>query len=183
MYMNQVEVLLEKIRINSVRLADRHTKNHLYYKGVSKYFEIPTIILSVFSGSFSVGSDPFIGQETISVITCSISMVITILTSIKLYMKITESSTEEKDLAVQYKVLALDVFKHLTLGKSEAEFLNKSYATYLNLIENSNILNPISKKDELLLIHSNMMSDGGSINSDLTETSPPNIIIETNNIE
>ena len=30
--MNQVEVLLEKIRINCVRLADRHTRNHLYYK-------------------------------------------------------------------------------------------------------------------------------------------------------
>ena len=180
--MNQVEVLLEKIRINSVRLADRHTKKHLYYKGISSYFEIPTIILSVFSGSFSVGSDPFIDQETISVITCSISMIITILTSIKLYMKITESSTEEKELAVQYKVLALDVFKHLTLGKSETEFLNKCYATYLNLIENSNILNPISKKDELLIIHTNLMTDCGSINSDLTESSP-NIIINTNNIE
>jgi len=180
--MNQVEVLLEKVRVNSVRLADKHTKNHLYYKGVSKYFEIPTIILSVFSGSFSVGSDPFIDQETISVMTCSISMVITILTSIKLYMKITESSTAEQELAVQYKVLALDVFKHLTLGKSETEFLNKCYSKYLNLIENSNILNPISKKDELLIIHSNLMSDGGSINSDLSETSP-NIIINNNSIE
>ena len=180
--MNQVEVLLEKVRVNSVRLADKHTKNHLYYKGVIKYFEIPTIILSVFSGSFSVGSDPFIDQETISVMTCSISMVITILTSIKLYMKITESSTAEQELAVQYKVLALDVFKHLTLGKSETEFLNKCYSKYLNLIENSNILNPISEKDELLIIHSNLMSDGGSINSDLSETSP-NIIINNNSIE
>ena len=109
-------------------------------------------------------------------------MIITILTSIKLYMKITESSTAEQELAVQYKVLALDVFKHLTLGKSETEFLNKSYGKYLNLIENSNILNPLSKKDELLIVHSNLMSDGGSIQSDLTETSP-NIIIHTNNIE
>ena len=181
MCMNQVEVLLEKIRINCVRLADRHTRNHLYYKGCSVYFEVPTIILSVFSGSFSVGSDPFIDQESISVITCSISMVITILTSIKLYMKITESSTEEKDLAVQYKVLALDVFKHLTLGKSETEFLNKCYSTYLNLIENSNILNPISKKDELLIIYTNPKNDGTSVNSELTDPSP-NIIIDSNNI-
>ena len=96
-------------------------------------------------------------------------------------MKITESSTEEKELAVQYKVLALDVFKHLTLGKSETEFLNKCYSTYLNLIENSNILNPISKKDELLIIYTNPKNDGTSVNSELTDPSP-NIIIDSNNI-
>jgi len=69
-------------------LASKHIKNHLYYLNCSKYFEIPVIILSVFSVSLSVGSDTFLHQELISVITCSISMVITILTSIKLYMKL-----------------------------------------------------------------------------------------------
>jgi len=59
--------------------------------------------------------------------------------------------------------------------------LNKCYSTYLNLIENSNILNPISKKDELLIIHSNHLSDGASVNSELTDPTP-NIIIDSNNI-
>ena len=81
-----IDSLLDKIRLNCIQLTNRHIKNHLYYKGASAYFEIPTIVLSVFSGSFSVGSDAFIGQETISVITCSVSMVITILTSVKLYI-------------------------------------------------------------------------------------------------
>ena len=95
-----IDSLLDKIRLNCIQLTNRHIKNHLYYKGASAYFEIPTIILSVFSGSFSVGSDAFIGQETISVITCSVSMVITILTSITLYMKITENSSEEQELTI-----------------------------------------------------------------------------------
>ena len=81
-----IDSLLDKIRLNCIQLTNRHIKNHLYYKGATAYFEIPTIVLSVFSGSFSVGSDAFIGQETISVITCSVSMVITILTSVKLYI-------------------------------------------------------------------------------------------------
>jgi hypothetical protein len=34
-------------------------------------------------------------------------MVITILTSIKLYMKITENSTQEQELAVNFKTLGL----------------------------------------------------------------------------
>jgi hypothetical protein len=79
------------------------------------YFEIPTIILSVFSGSFAVGADPFAPQGTISVINCSISMLITILTSIKLYMKITENSSQEHELAISYKSLSLDIFKTLSL--------------------------------------------------------------------
>ena len=57
MYMNwshSVDSLLDKIRLNSVYLTNRHINNHLYYKGANLWFEIPTIVLSVFSGSFSV---------------------------------------------------------------------------------------------------------------------------------
>jgi len=113
-----VDSLLDKIRLNCIQLTNRHIKNHLYYKGASAYFEIPTIILSVFSGSFSVGSDVLLHQELISIITCSISMVITILTSIKLYMKITENSSQEQELAISFKSLALDIFKMLSFVTS-----------------------------------------------------------------
>ena len=92
-----VDSLLDKIRLNSIMLASKHIKNHLYYLNCSKYFEIPVIILSVFSSSFSVGSEKFIHQETISVVTCAISMLVTILTSTKLYMKITENLHKNKN--------------------------------------------------------------------------------------
>ena len=152
---NSIDNLLDKIRLNCVMLASKHTVNHLYYLNVSKYFEIPVIVLSVFSGSFSVGSDTFINQETISVITCSISMMITILTSVKLYMKITENSSQEQELAIAYKTLALDIFKHLSLSKDDRGvdgliYLNKIYSKYTSLIENSQILNIINKNDKLL---------------------------------
>ena len=74
-------------------------------KNGCKYFEIPVIILSVFSSSFSVGTENFIHQQTLSAVTCSISMLVTILTSTKLYMKITENSSQEQELAIQYKSL------------------------------------------------------------------------------
>ena len=45
-----IDSLLDKIRLSCIQLTNRHIKNHLYYKGASAYFEIPTIILSVFSG-------------------------------------------------------------------------------------------------------------------------------------
>tara|TARA_R100000951_G_scaffold97183_1_gene86776 strand:- start:418 stop:1002 length:585 start_codon:yes stop_codon:yes gene_type:complete len=171
-----IDSLLDKIRLNCVQLTNRHIKNHLYYKGASAYFEVPTIILSVFAGSFSVGSDPFLHQELISVVNCIISMIITILTSVKLYMKITENSSQEQELAISFKSLALDIFKTLSLpedkrGVDGMVYLNKVYGKYINLVENSAILNQMNKKDQLLVIDPRMLrGDGDSISSD---DSPP----------
>jgi len=105
-----IDSLLDKIRLSCILWTNRHITNHLYYTGASAYFENLTITLSVFSGSFSVGSDIFVNQEYISVITCSKSVIITILTSIQLYMKITENSTDEKDLSIRFKTLALELY-------------------------------------------------------------------------
>ncbi len=171
--------LLDKIRLNCVQLTNRHINNHLYYKNASKYFEIPTIVLSVFAGSFSVGADPFLNQEVISVVNCSISMIITILTSVKLYMKITENSTQEQELAVSFKSLALDIFKTLSLpeadrGQDGLVYLNKVYQKYINLVENSAILNHFNKHDQLLKIDPKMLSSNGSLSSN-EETESPKI--------
>ena len=151
-----IEDLLDKIRSKCIVLSSKHIQNHLYYKRVSKYFEIPTIVLSVFSGSFSVGSDGFLGQSTISVTTCTISMIITILTSIKLYMKINENLADEQELAISFKILALEIFKILSIpeenrGVDGVKYLNDTYAKYLKMIENSAILNRDTKIDQLLI--------------------------------
>ena len=126
-----IDALLNKIRMNSVQLTNRHIENHLYYKNCSQK-EIPTIVLSVFISSFSVGSDPFLKQGTISLVSCGISMIITILTSIKLYMKITENSANGSELAVQFKTLAIRIFTSLSLPDKlregiGVEYLNKIY--------------------------------------------------------
>ena len=178
-----VDSLLDKIRLNSIMLASKHIKNHLYYLNCSKYFEIPVIILSVFSSSFSVGSEKFIHQETISVVTCAISMLITILTSTKLYRKITENSSQEQELAIQYKSLALDIFKLLSLPKENRGidgllYLNKVYSKYTNLIENSQILNNITKNDKLLSLHHKLyIDDEESISSNESNNNNSNPII------
>jgi len=169
---HSVDSLLDKIRLNAVYLTNRHINNHLYYKNCSKYFEIPTIVLSVFSGSFSVGSDGFLNQELISIVSCSISMLITILTSIKLYMKIQENSTQEQELAVSFKTLALDIFKVLSLPEEDRGidgliYLNKTYGKYVNLVENSQILNKFNKKDQLLVIDPKLLIS--SSNNSLTD--------------
>ena len=85
---NEIEILLEKIRLNSIVLSDRHRANFYEYKSLSKWFDLPIIVISVLSLSFSVGSQSYIEQDIISTITCSISMIVTILSSIKLYLNL-----------------------------------------------------------------------------------------------
>lgn len=150
-----MEDLLNKIRLNCVTLSKRHTIRYLYYKHVSKYFEIPTIILSVFSGSFAVGSNEFLHQKYISVVSCLISIVITILTSIKLYMKINETLSVEQELSIRYKVLSLEIYKFLSLteqtrGMTEIEYLNKTYVQYIKLVEQTEIIMINDRKDNLI---------------------------------
>ena len=90
-------------------------------------------------------------------------MIITILTSIKLYMKITENSSQEQELAVNFKTLAWDIFKTLSLpsedrGIDGLVYLNKIYNNYVNLVEYSTILNQMNKKDNLLVIDPKLLN-------------------------
>ena len=106
-------------------------------------------------------------------------MLVTILTSTKLYMKITENSSQEQELAIQYKSLALDLYKILSLPKENRGtdgllYLNKVYSKYTNLIESSQILNNITKNDKLLSInHALYNDDEGSISSNESNNSNP----------
>jgi hypothetical protein len=169
-----MEDLLNKIRLNCITLSKRHSIKYLYYKHISKYFEIPTIVLSVFSGSFAVGSDIFLHQELISVVSCGISIIITILTSIKLYMKITETLSSEQELSIKYKILSLEIYKFLSLtndtrGMTDIEYLNKVYVQYIKLIEQSEVMMN-DKKDQLIKLEFNYEDDSStSSNIVLTE--------------
>jgi hypothetical protein len=179
-----IDSLLDKIRLNCVYLTNKHINNHLYYKHAGKWFDIPIIILSVFAGSFSVGADPFAEQGTISVINFSIAMIITILTIVKLFMKIQENQQQEQDLAVQFKTLALDLFKMISLPEKDRgieglEYLNKVCEKYITLVENSAILNRMNKHDQLLVINPRLLISGGSsINSSYFNDSPITITDE-----
>ena len=87
-------------------------------------------------------------------------------------MKIQENSTQEQELAVSFKTLALDIFKTLSLPEQDRGidglvYLNKTYGKYVNLVENSQILNKFNKKDQLLVIDPKLLIS--SSNNSLTD--------------
>jgi hypothetical protein len=78
-------------------------------------------------------------------------MIVTVLTSFELYIKIIENSVNKSKLAVELKKLAIEMFKTLSLPEELREgvgiaYLNEVYTRYINLVENSEILNPMNKK-------------------------------------
>ena len=82
-------------------------------------------------------------------------------------MNIQENQQQEQELAVQFKTLAIDLFKMISLpekdkGIERLEYLNKVYEKYIALVENSAILNRMNKHDRLLVINPRLLISGGS---------------------
>ena len=164
---DNIEQLLERIRANSIALSDKHRKVFYEYKGYSKYFDIPVIIVSVLSSSFSVGADKYINQSLTSTITCSISMLVTILTSVKLYLQLEETTKNELALSKAFYTLGIDIYKILHLNRQDRnmnglEYLNKKYNDYIKLIEQSALLKKNFKQDKLTELFDIQLSDTDS---------------------
>ena len=171
--------ILNKIRLNSIFLSEKHRKRFLEYKSISKYFDLPVIIFSVFSSSF--GSISAVPQNKRSLITTSISMFITVLTSIKLYLNLNNSINDEIALSKDFYILSISIFKILNLkqedrGVQPLQFLNVSYSLYVKLIEQSSLLRNNIKHDELTKIDTTKYFHSSSSSSSLSSTES-NILI------
>ena len=60
-------VILEKIRLNSVSMSDKHRARSVELNSMSKSFDLPVIVCSVFSSSFqSLGTVPAQAKSTYS---------------------------------------------------------------------------------------------------------------------
>lgn len=155
--------ILERIRYNAIKLNEQHTTRYLKFASVLKYFDIPIIICSVFSSSFSsLGINPNYSQ----IITTIISMFITILSSIKLYLNLTNTINNEIDLSKSYYLLSIGIYKMLMLKPKDTNprlYLDNIFSEYSKLIEQSTIILKNSKKD--LLTIDNVNSPEGSLQS------------------
>ena len=95
---------------------------------------------------------------------------IAILTSIKLYLQLEEQIKTELEMSKSFHTLALDIYKVLNLRVEQRngnglEYLNKRYNDYIKLVESSNLLRKNLKKDFLLEIDPNLISDENSVSS------------------
>jgi hypothetical protein len=142
---DDIEQLLDNIRMNSVIMNEKHQQRYFYLKGQLRYFRVPVIVLSGFNSVISVGLQPFTNQQSISLITCLISLFCGIIGSIELYLAIQSQMENELITSKEYYYLSTHIFKILTLRRENRNiqglhFLDESYKSYIELIEKSNII-------------------------------------------
>jgi len=166
---NENEDVLELIRKNSLRMSELHRKRYFHYAHSQKYFEIPIIVLSVFSGTFVVGSTPFLAQLYISLVGSFVSMVITILSSIKLYLNINSNMVNDLDVSRAFYVAAVDIFITLRLPRENRPhdgdaYLHDKQSEYIKLFQSTNLLVKKFRYDNLGPLDENI-DDTGSVTS------------------
>ena len=139
------ENLLDSIRYNCAILNVEHKKQYFYFKGFSKYFRVPLLLLSGINSVFSIGLNNYIDQKTVSLICCLISLITGIITSIELYLGIETSMANELDASRDFYLLSIDIFKTLNLKRENRSvdgnvYLESCLSKYSKLFENSNVL-------------------------------------------
>lgn len=140
-----IESVLENVRINCILLAKQHKKQYFRLKGILMYFRLPVIIMSGINSIVSVGTQPYLEQQTISISTCFLALVCSIIGSIELYLGIQKGMENEYIAQQSFYLLSVDIFKTLSLSKEHRpipakEYLDKQYGEYCKLIENSHLL-------------------------------------------
>lgn len=168
--MEDIENLLENIRLNCVILNKEHRKRYLQLKNTLKWFRIPIIVLSGINSLLSVSLQNYLEQGLISISTALVSLTCGIIGSVELYLCISANMETELITAKDYYLLGIDIFKILSLREENRNvelkaFLDEKFQIYQKLVENSNIL---EKKilDKLCPIFES--------NATLTLSNPPN---------
>ena len=142
---DDIELILDKIRRNSIQLNYSHKIQYEILKNKLIYYRVPTIILSSINSVFSVGLSVYMPQQDVSVINCLISLICGIIVSVELYLQLEKSMATEYDVAKSYYLLGIEIQKFLLTDRTNRSidcgpFLDKSYNQYTKLFESSRLL-------------------------------------------
>ena len=140
-----IENVLESIRYNSYIMSNKHKKNYIYYKGQLKYYRIPVIIISGVNSVIAVGLQPYLEQGIISGANCLLALLCGIIGSIELFLGLQTSMETELMASRNFYLLAIDIYKTLTLDRERRncigkEYLEEKYGEYTKLYGSAQII-------------------------------------------
>ena len=152
---DDIEIYLNKIRINSIYHSETHKKRFFNLEKKIKFFKIPIIVISSINSVISIGLINYINNNLLSSITCVLSLSVSIIGSVELYLNIDKNKDLELSTSKEYYILSIDIFKNLSLYRDKREFpakeyLLKIYNDYCSLIQKSNLLMNLDDCDKLI---------------------------------
>lgn len=164
---DDIEKLLSEVRENCIILNKYHLSRYYKYKQTLPFFKLPVLVLSSVNSVFSVGLQPYMQQSLISVLNCILSLVITLINSIELYMGVQKSMESEMLSSQGYYILSIDIYKTISLKRDHRDVSGKQYLTecynkYEELIKKSKLIKDTTLPDMLQI--DNKITDFININ-------------------
>ncbi|MBU6205979.1 MAG: hypothetical protein KJS45_11405 [Bacteroidetes bacterium] len=149
-----IEEVLRCIQYNCQTLSTEHKAVYFRLKESLKYFRIPIIIISGINSVISVGLNPYVLQELVSVITCLLALICSIIASVELFLSIQKGMESALMTHRDFYLLGIDIEKTLLLAPNHRpipakDYLQAKYSVYVKLMEMANVV-PI---DHLELKH------------------------------
>lgn len=144
-YDMSIEAYLENVRLNCVLLQGVHKKRYFELKAFLPLFKVPNIIISSCCSVASVGLLNYLDQSYISGITCLLSLLSAVITSIEMFLKVEDGMIREESTSRAYYLLGTNIFKTLSLTRQNRktnahDYCNEIFGEYNKLIERSNFV-------------------------------------------
>lgn len=141
----EIVAILEKIRVNSMKMSEYHNVQYHRYKYYFYYYcKIPLIILSGINTFVAIGLQSYTAQSNISVINALLSLFCGVITSIEMLVNLQKKMENELQSHKEYYRLALHIYKVVKLDEKDRAtegrtFLNARISDYDKLILSSNV--------------------------------------------
>lgn len=137
--------VLNNIRVNCVHFTNAHKSSYFRLKDTLIWYRLPIIILSGCNSIISVGLQAYASQGAISITTSLIALTCSIIGSIELFFGIQKRLENHLVAQRDFYLLGIDIFKTLSLAPEtrpipSKDYIEKSYNTYIRLIESSDII-------------------------------------------
>ena len=140
-----VNEVLDKIRVNSIKLSNEHKKTYFIMASYIKWFRVPVIVFSAVGSVLGIGLSPYLTQLVISEICSIISMVVSLIGSLELFLAISTKMENELVHSKELYLLSIEIQKTLLLDYSHRNgngmaYLEEKFGVYSKLIENSHLM-------------------------------------------
>jgi amino acid permease len=152
-----IELILSNILFNCNAMSQHHKLEHVRYSNRLKYYKLPIIIFSGINSILSIGGSSFFSQEATSFLNCFISLIISIIGSIELFLQINKRADQELQSYYAFYNLSIKISTVLTLDKNhrtehEPKLFLTSVINEYTTVFNEALLNGLEENDKVIKI-------------------------------
>ncbi len=151
---SDIEHILRNISSNAGLASEYHRRKYLELTKSLSYFKIPIIILSGINSLASISLSNYMNQNIVSIMTAIISLIVSSISSIELYLSIQKRSDNELLTYKSYYNLSVKINSMLKLHPKHRHtdadtFLQSCLSEYENLFQSANV-NGLGEHDKMV---------------------------------